>query len=62
MLKFASLVKLVDEETDLDSTLTPGLTHCNTAVTDTATELLWKQHRQRKPCATLEILDLCDQR
>ena len=38
------------------------ITHFNKAVTDTAAEFLGKQRRKRKPCVTLEILDLCDQR
>ena len=35
--------------------------HFNKAVTETAAELLGKQHRKRKPWFTPEILDLCDQ-
>ena len=49
---------LVDEDADLDFMVT----HFNKAVTDTAAELLGKQHRKRKPWVTPEILDLCDQR
>ena len=54
--RFAPLATLVDEDVDLDSMVT------NKAVTDTATELLGKQRRKRKPWVTPEILDLCDQR
>ena len=42
--RFAPLVTLVDEGADLDSMVT----HFNKAVTDTAAELLNKQHRKRK--------------
>ena len=56
--RFAPLPTPVDEDADLDSMVT----HFNTAVTDTAAELLGKQRRKRKPWVTPEILDLCDQR
>ena len=56
--RFAPLATLVDEDADLDSMVT----HFNKAVTDTATELLGKQRRKRKPWVTPEILDLCDHR
>ena len=56
--RFAPLATLVDEDADLNSMVT----HFNKAVTDTAAELLGKQHRKRKPWVTPEILDLCDQR
>ena len=56
--RFAPLATLVDEDADLDSMIT----HFIKAVTDTAAELLGKQHRKRKPWVTHEILDLCDQR
>ena len=56
--RFAPLATLVDEDADLDSMAT----HFNKAVTDTAAELFGKQRRKRKSWATLEILDLCDQR
>ena len=55
--RFAPLATLVDEDADLDSMVT----QFNKAVTDTAAELLCKQHRKRKPWVTPEILDLCDQ-
>ena len=53
----ASLVTLVDEDTDLDSMVT----HFNKAVSDSADELLCKQRQTRKPWVTPEILELCDQ-
>ena len=56
--RFEPLATLVVEDADMDSMVT----HFNKAVTDTATELLGKQHRKRKPWVTREILDLCDQR
>ena len=34
----------------------------NTAVTETASEILGKQHQMRKTCVTVEILELCDKR
>ena len=43
--RFAPLAMLVDEDADLDSMVT----HFSKAVTDTAAELLGKQHRKRKP-------------
>ena len=55
--RFAPPATLVDDDADLDSMVT----HFNKAVTDTAAELLGKQHRKR-PLVTPEILDLCDQR
>ena len=56
--RFAPLATLEDEDADLDA----KVTHFNKAATDTAAELLGKQHRKRKPGVTSEILDLCDQR
>ena len=38
------------------------VTHFNKAVTDTADELLGKQHRKKKPWVTPGILYVCDQR
>ena len=34
----------------------------NTAVTETASEILGKHRQKRKPWITAEILDLCDKR
>ena len=56
--RFAPLATLVDKDADLDSMVT----HFNKAVTDTAAELLGKQHRERKHWVTPQILDLCDHR
>ena len=34
----------------------------NTAVTDAASEILGKEHGRKKPWATKDVLDLCDER
>ena len=49
--KFAPLIIMDNEDTDLDSMITTF----NTAVTETANIV-----RRKKTCATAEILDLCD--
>ena len=54
--RLAPLATLVDEDADLDS----SVTHLNKAVIDTAAELLGKQRRKRKPWVTPETVDLCD--
>ena len=48
-----------NEDTDIDSMITTF----NIAVTETASEIIWK-HRQKKKKTwiTAEILDLCDKR
>ena len=56
--KFASLTVMNNEDTDLDSMITTF----NTAVTETAGEILGKHHQMKKPWVTAEILDLCDRR
>ena len=38
------------------------ITTFNTAVTDTASEILGKHRQKKKPWITAEILDLCDKR
>ena len=38
------------------------ITTFNTAVTETASEILGKHHQKTKPWVTAEILDLCDKR
>ena len=38
------------------------ITTINTAVTETASEILGKHHQKKKPWITAEILDLCDKR
>ena len=56
--KFASLTIMNNEDTDLDSMITTF----NTAVTETAGEILGKHRQMKKPWVTAEILDLCDRR
>ena len=56
--KFAPLTGLSDEDTDIDTMITTY----NTAVTSAATEILGKEHRSKKPWATKDVLDLCDER
>ena len=59
--KFAPLTIMSNEDTDIDLMITTF----NTAVTETASEILGK-HRQRKKkkitCVTAENLDLCEKR
>ena len=38
------------------------ITTFNTAVTETASEILGKHRQKKKPCVTADILDLCDKR
>ena len=52
--KFAPLTIMNNEDTDLDSMITTF----NTAVTETAGEILGKHHQMKKPWVTAEILDL----
>ena len=47
-----------NEDTDIDSMITTF----NTAVTETASEILDKHRQNKKPKITTEILDLCDKR
>ena len=56
--KFAPLTIMDNEDTDLDSMITTF----NTAVTETASEILGKQRQKKKPWITAENLDLCDKR
>ena len=56
--KFAPLTIMNSEDTDMDSMVTTF----NTAVTETASEILGKHRQKKKPCVTAEILDLCDRR
>ena len=56
--KFAALTTLCDDDRDTD-TITNTL---NTAVTDTANEILGKYHTVKKPWVTNDVLDLCDKR
>ena len=57
--RFSHLTIMSNEDTDIDSMITTF----NTAVTETASEILGK-HRQKKKKTwiTAEILDLCDKR
>ena len=56
--KFAPLTIMDNEDTDLDSMITTF----NTAVIETASEILGKHRQKKKPWVTAEILDLCDRR
>ena len=48
----------INEDTDIDSMITTF----NTAVTETASEILVKHRQKKKSWITAEILDLCDKR
>ena len=54
--RFAPLTIMSNEDTDIDSMITTF----NTAVTETATEILGKHRQKKKPWISAEILDLCD--
>ena len=56
--RFAPLTIMSNEDTDIDSMITTF----NTAVTETASEILSKHRQKKKPWITAEILDLCDKR
>ena len=56
--KFAPLTIISNEDTNTDLMITTF----NTAVTETASEILGKHHQKTKPWVTAEILDLCDKR
>ena len=56
--RFAPLTIMSNEDTDTDSMITTF----NTAVTETASEILGKHHQKKKPWITAEILGLCDKR
>ena len=47
-----------NDDTDIDSVITTF----NTAVTETASEILGKHRQKKKPWITAEILDPCDKR
>ena len=53
--KFTPLTIMDNEDTDLDSMITTF----NTAVTETASEILGKHRQKRKSWVTAKILDLC---
>ena len=52
--KFAPLIRLRDEDMDINTMITTY----NTAVTDAASEILGKEHRRKKPWVTKDVLDL----
>ena len=56
--RFASLTIMSNKDTDTDSIITTF----NTAVTETASEILGKHRPKEKLWITAEILDLCDKR
>ena len=56
--KFAPLTILDADETDMDTLISTF----NTAVTETASEILGKQRIIKKPWVTADVLDLCDKR
>ena len=56
--KFAPFTIMNNKDTDLDSMITIF----NTAMTETASEILGKHRQKKKPLVTAEILDLCDRR
>ena len=56
--KFAPLIILCDEDIDMDTMITTY----NTAVTDAASDKLWKERHRKKPWVTKNVLDLCDER
>ena len=55
---FAPLTIMSNEDTNIELMITTF----NTAVTETASEILGKHHQKKKPWITAEILDLCDKR
>ena len=55
---FARLTIMDNEDTDLDSMITTF----NTAVIETASEILGKHRQKKTPRVTAENLDLCDKR
>ena len=56
--RFTPLTIMSNEDTDIYSMITTF----NTAVTETASEILGKHRQKKKPWITAEILDLCDKR
>ena len=56
--EFAPLTIMNNEDTDLNTMITTF----NTAVTETANEILTNIIRRKKTWVTAEILDLCDKR
>ena len=56
--RFAPLTIKSNEDTDIESMITTF----NTAVTETASEIIGKHRQKKKLWVTAEILDLCDKR
>ena len=56
--RFAPLTTMSNEDTDIDSMITTF----NTAVTETASEILGKHRQKKKAWITAEILDVCDKK
>ena len=56
--RFALLTIMSNDDTDIDSMITT----INTAVTETASEILGKHRQKKKTWITAEILDPCDKR
>ena len=56
--RFAPPTIMCNKDTDLDSMITTF----NTAVTETASEILGKHRQKKKPWITADILDLCDKK
>ena len=56
--RFAPLTTMSSDDTDINSIITTF----NTAVTETASEILGKHRQKKKTWITAEILDLCDKR
>ena len=56
--RYAPLTITSNEDADTDSMITTF----NTAVTETASEILGKHRQKKKPWITAEILDLCNKR
>ena len=56
--KLAPLINLTDDGIDIDSMITTY----NIAVINTASEVLGKERRRKKPWVTRDVLDLCDGR
>ena len=55
--KFAPLIGLRDEDTDIETMITTY----NTAVVDVASEILGKERRRKQPWVTKDVLELCDE-
>ena len=56
--KFAPLIRLSDEDMDVDTMITTY----NKAMTDAASEILRKERRRKKPWVIKDVLDLCGER